>query len=323
MPVRTINPSPPSHTVTTGAIVVSGPGGVPGGEPAEMAYTGYGHPCAPIHLLAVHGLFDDQATWAQLLPHLQQDLYVVTIDLLGSGRSSCPRLDHLPEDERYSADYHVHSLRQVIAALGLRDLVLLGSSFGGGIILRMLCTPWPERPSMRGLILEDAAGFPAQLPPQMQQLIQWPGQLLLYSPIRRLLRVTGWARGRVLQSVHRAFHDPGKIPANLPTRHLQILRSRAAVRACRETVRNMVPSDMSETVEAYGRLETPTLVLWGRQDRILSPLYGQRFVDELPRAQLHLFDDCGHAPHLEQPEQMARIIHDWLQDTVPDGDDRA
>ncbi|MBT6144896.1 MAG: alpha/beta fold hydrolase [Gemmatimonadetes bacterium] len=153
-------------------------------------------------------------------------------------------------------------------------------------------------------------------------MIQWPGQLLLYSPVRWLLRVTGWARRRILQSVQRAFHDSDKVPANLPTRHLRILRSKAAVRACRETVRNMVPSDIHEIVEAYGRLDTPTLVLWGRQDQILSPLYGQRFVDELPRARLHLFDDCGHAPHLEQPEQMARIIHDWLHDTMPDGDGR-
>ena len=119
----------------------------------QLAYTCYGQVEAPVHLLLIHGLFDDQRTWQYLLPHLRHgDRYMVTVDLLGAGLSSTPHLATTPATHRYDADLHVKQLRQLIAELSLRNLVLMGSSLGGGLALRMLCTPWPDRPAMVGLI---------------------------------------------------------------------------------------------------------------------------------------------------------------------------
>ena len=74
----------------------------------------------------------------------------------------------------------------------------------------------------------------------------------------------------------------------------------------------MVPSNMDWIVDAYSSVSWPTLVCWGRQDRVISPLYAQRLTEDLPQSRLHLIDDCGHAPHLEKPRQLAQTIGEWL-----------
>ena len=57
----------------------------------------------------------------------------------------------------------------------------------------------------------------------------------------------------------------------------------------------------------------PTLVLWGRQDKILPPeQYVDKFVSDLEEARLEWVNDCGHVPHLEQPQRTADLIADFL-----------
>jgi pimeloyl-ACP methyl ester carboxylesterase len=60
------------------------------------------------------------------------------------------------------------------------------------------------------------------------------------------------------------------------------------------------------------RLSNPTLVLWGRQDRLIPPVYAQRWKELVPQAQLHLVDDAGHMLPYEQTEETARAIEEFL-----------
>ena len=55
----------------------------------------------------------------------------------------------------------------------------------------------------------------------------------------------------------------------------------------------------------------PTLVVWGRNDEILSPDYAQRFMDVLPDARLAWIEECGHCSHLEQPAALLAAISDF------------
>lgn len=55
-------------------------------------------------------------------------------------------------------------------------------------------------------------------------------------------------------------------------------------------------------------LRLPTLVVWGRNDEILSPDYAQRFMDVLPDPTLAWIEECGHCSHLEQPGALLAAI---------------
>uniref|UniRef100_A0A7S2UEY2 AB hydrolase-1 domain-containing protein n=1 Tax=Attheya septentrionalis TaxID=420275 RepID=A0A7S2UEY2_9STRA len=68
------------------------------------------------------------------------------------------------------------------------------------------------------------------------------------------------------------------------------------------------PSKKVETISA------PSLVLWGRQDGILDGKeFATKFVETLPDAELRWIEECGHVPHLEQPEETAQVIASFLR----------
>lgn len=56
------------------------------------------------------------------------------------------------------------------------------------------------------------------------------------------------------------------------------------------------------------RIQVPALVLWGGQDRIVSVEYGRAFSDGIPASQFHVIDQAGHFPHVEQPAIFAEHV---------------
>ena len=59
-------------------------------------------------------------------------------------------------------------------------------------------------------------------------------------------------------------------------------------------------------------LQPPVLVLWGRQDRILPPATAQQFAEALPAATVTYLENSGHSGHLEEPEETAAAILDFV-----------
>ena len=61
------------------------------------------------------------------------------------------------------------------------------------------------------------------------------------------------------------------------------------------------------------RIQAPTLVLWGRQDGLVPPVYAQEFADRISTAQAVLVDKAAHVPQLEQLETVSKIVQDFLK----------
>ena len=61
------------------------------------------------------------------------------------------------------------------------------------------------------------------------------------------------------------------------------------------------------------RVDLPTLVLWGEEDRFAKPSYGQSLVSALPAAELMVIRDAGHYPEIEQSEAVIRAIDAFVQ----------
>jgi pimeloyl-ACP methyl ester carboxylesterase len=60
------------------------------------------------------------------------------------------------------------------------------------------------------------------------------------------------------------------------------------------------------------RVQAPTLLVWGKEDRIVPLVYAEEFARRIPAARVETIEQSGHAPHLEQPEAVARLIRDFL-----------
>jgi pimeloyl-ACP methyl ester carboxylesterase len=60
------------------------------------------------------------------------------------------------------------------------------------------------------------------------------------------------------------------------------------------------------------RVKAPTLLVWGKDDRLVPPVYAEEFTRRIAGARVETVDGAGHAPQLEQPETVARLIHNFL-----------
>jgi pimeloyl-ACP methyl ester carboxylesterase len=59
-------------------------------------------------------------------------------------------------------------------------------------------------------------------------------------------------------------------------------------------------------------LDTPTLVVWGREDKIVPLGVGRQYAEAIPNARLEILDGCGHAVDVEKPAELARLVRDFL-----------
>ena len=60
------------------------------------------------------------------------------------------------------------------------------------------------------------------------------------------------------------------------------------------------------------RVTAPTRIVWGRQDKIIPVECGTLYQQAIPGSELVVIEHCGHAPHLEKPEEFVRIAMDFL-----------
>ena len=60
------------------------------------------------------------------------------------------------------------------------------------------------------------------------------------------------------------------------------------------------------------RIGMPTLIIWGKADGIAAPVYAEEFARRIPKSRVALIDAAGHLPHLEQPQQVAGAMRDFL-----------
>lgn len=57
-----------------------------------------------------------------------------------------------------------------------------------------------------------------------------------------------------------------------------------------------------------GSITAPLIIGWGRQDRVCFPSQAERALEKFPDARLRWFDDCGHFPQWDQPQETTRLI---------------
>ncbi|MFA6111449.1 MAG: alpha/beta hydrolase [Candidatus Latescibacterota bacterium] len=263
-------------------------------------------------LLLLHGLLDNKATWGPVAQLLGQEYRLLLPDLLGCGRSDKPRLDHLPEGRRYSVAMHAEHLADLLVQTGVNDLVLGGSSLGAGIAVRAYLG-YPEvRSRTRGLLLLAPAIFAQPLPRSARRLAGWGGQLLDSRPGRWLCFHHGLADRLLRQSYRRVVRDPARIPPGIIEEAMAVLREPGTLHAYRWAARNAVPPDHLEWTARLTEITCPVLAIWGWEDGIVSPLNALRLQQLVPQTRVQILDDCGHAPQLEDPDQVATLMRAWM-----------
>jgi pimeloyl-ACP methyl ester carboxylesterase len=67
----------------------------------------------------------------------------------------------------------------------------------------------------------------------------------------------------------------------------------------------------------YLSSKMPSLIVWGRRDRIIPAEHAQPAHTAMPGSRLELFEDAGHFPHLDDPVRFARTLEAFFHETAP------
>ena len=230
-------------------------------------------------VLLLHGLMGEMDHWGSALESLGALRRPIALELPifdpGLADVSVPGL----------ADY----VRRFMEAIELPPAVVGGNSLGGHVALELALTHpgW-----VTGLILTGSSGlfertFTRRVPHQP----------------------TG---AYVRERMEEIFYDPTLVtPEWVESIRRIVTTRRAALRvlhAARAAKRHNVEERLVD-------IRVPTLLVWGKDDRITPPDVAERFHARIRGSQLVYLPNCGHAPMLERPDAFNAAVGEWLVET--------
>lgn len=249
--------------------------------------------------LLIHGYAANTFTWRRWTPRLERRGHVLAVDLKGFGRAA------KPDDGRYGPRDQAELVLRLVQERELRRVTLVGHSLGGAVALltALGLLDAGERRVAR-LVIVAGAAYDQRLPPFVR-LADYP---TLSATAFRALGATRVVRAVLEQIVY----DPGSVDDEQVRGYAGPLDSADALRALLETARQIRPADLDSITARYREIDVPSLLLWGRADRVVPLAVGERLARELPNARLHVLERCGHLPAEEVPDESYALLEAFL-----------
>ncbi len=251
-------------------------------------------------IVLIHGLGTNSYTWHNIAPKLAKRFRVISIDLKGFGASEKPL------DGPYTVRAQADLVQEVIDRKGLRDVTLIGHSYGGGVSLLLALDDAKARDQRIGrLVLLDSIAYP-QSTPLFFDLIQLPviGDISLAVVPPDV---------QIEQALRLAYEQESAVTQEAIARYSAPLATAGGKHAVVETIRNIMPADIETIARQYPDITVPTLIVWCDKDRVVPIELGRRLAANMPNAGLHVVRGCGHAPQEEKPEETLRVIEAHLR----------
>ena len=250
-------------------------------------------------LVLVHGSWGDHHNWDAVVPMLARSFRVLTYDRRGHSQSERP-----PGQGSVRED--VADLAALVERLGLVPAHLVGSSFGGVIVLRLAV----ERPGLfRSLIVHE--------PPLAALLATDPASGPLVAGLQERIGgvaerlQAGDSEGGARFFVEELAFGPGAW-GQLPPELRQTFVANAPTFL--DEIRD--PETTTMTVAGLAQFARPALLTQGEQ----SPPMFARILDivaaAMPRAERRTLPGAGHAPHVSHPELYVQIVGEFLRATT-------
>jgi len=243
-----------------------------------------------VPVLLLHGFDSSILEFRKLIPILAEKNATWAVDLLGFGFTNRqPDLVYSP----LAIKTHLYHFWKTMIH---QPIILVGASMGGAAAIDFtLSFPYV----VQKLILMDSAGLKGGSP--VSKLLFPPLDYLAAKFLRNPK-----VRDRICQS---AFKNQNLVTQDTllcGAMHLQMPNwDRALISFAKSGgYQAFRPEQLSQITQ-------PTLILWGDTDQILGTQDAEKFTQLIPQSKLIWIQDCGHIPHLEQPEIVAQHILDF------------
>lgn len=252
-------------------------------------------------ILFIHGFGENHHTWRFLVPELAAKYHLIMLDLKGFGDS--PKL----KDKAYSVYDQALLVHKFIKDEKLKNITLVGRSFGGGVALIMALLQEDKlvENNIEKLVLINSMSYRQKLPSMMETLNKpFIGYLGIH-----LLNNEKIAR----EGYKFAFYDDSLIPEDSVKATAAYLTFPLAKYAYLETVHQLIPDDISTLEKRYAEITLPTLILWGKEDVSISVKKAYRLKEALKNSTLKVLPHVGHMPQEEKPHVVSEEILKFME----------
>lgn len=229
------------------------------------------------------------ANWRLTLPALAQHMRVIAPDMVGFGFSQ------RPENFVYNMDAWVKHAIGLMDALEIDRASIIGNSFGGGLALAMAIR-YPER--IDKLVLMGSMGVSFDITDELDKV--W-GYTPSIDMMKELLDIFAYNR-------------------ELVTDELAELRYKASIRpGFQESFSSMFPAprqnsveDMASPEQDIRQLGNKTLIVHGRDDKVIPLQNALDLLNMIAKSELHVFGQCGHWTQIEHAQRFNQLLINFL-----------
>jgi pimeloyl-ACP methyl ester carboxylesterase len=271
------------------------------GVPTFLYDAGDGPP-----VVLIHGYGDTADGWRRVVPGLLPHHRVIALDVPPFGRSGDPDAERL-------LDFYRGFFPELFERLEVESATVIGHSLGGAIALHVAL----ERPDLvdrLGLVAPAGLG---KTPPWWWHLLAgygtvWRTALAIPSPLSPLIIRQGLKRFLDWRLVH----DPTRLEDDI-RRLVHLHGTRADLDRLLKAGRCCIESYSGQLLEDSLSIGAPIWMAWGRHDGLVPSEHALAFGRAHPDATVHVFEDCGHYPHIELPGRFNRLLREWMDASAP------
>ncbi|MNZ50395.1 2-hydroxymuconate semialdehyde hydrolase [compost metagenome] len=214
---------------------------------------------------------------------------VIAPDMLGFGYTRCP------QERVLDPDAWVAQLIGLLDALNIPTVSVVGNSFGGAIALA-LAHRHPER--VRKLVLMGAVGLSFPISEGLNKV--WGYQPSI-AAMRELMGVFAYDQSLINDDLVRMRYE-ASVRDDVQTRFEQLFPE----------PRQRGVEMLALPEQALRELPHDTLIIHGRDDKVIPLEVSERLLRLIPHAQMHVFGECGHWVQIERAQAFSRLLTEFL-----------
>lgn len=244
-------------------------------------------------VLLLHGSGPGVSAWANwrlVFESLGEEFRLLAPDLAGFGYTE------FPEGQVFNREHWLQQMLDFLDALGLDKVHVIGNSFGGSMALA-LAIHHPER--VNKLLLMGSVGVPFELTEGLDAV--W-GYTPSFENMQAIMKIFAYNQNLVGDALVQSRYQAS-------TRE----KTRAAYESMFPAPRQRWVEEMAHDEDKVRGIQHHTLMVHGRDDKVIPLSTSQTLLQWIENSQLHIFSQCGHWTQIEHAKAFGTLAGDFFR----------
>ncbi len=245
-------------------------------------------------IVFIHGTSASLHTWDTLSSFLKTNKKIIRLDLPAFGLTGPNRLN------QYSFNFYNQFLDEFLLKLNVTKCIVAGNSLGGSIAWNYAIAS-PDK--VKQLILLDASGYPKK--DEKGSLgFKLAGIPVLNQALKHISPIS-----LIRKSLEDAFYNKSLVTEQMVHQYHDMLLREGNRAAVLELFQHPMKADATK----IKMITQPTLIIWGKEDQLISYKNAALFKQDIRNSQMLVLDKVGHIPMEEAPKQVAAAILEFIK----------